>query len=1426
LALLACLLTLTLSAAAAQEKPSLAEASLAAGKALFEAGNFAEALEAFRPTEGIAPATLLKGSEKSSPAWKAWYESRYYSARCYLELKDYDRAESTLRSIVGAYDDAARMVEVGQSFFKIDRLDFVIELLGAWAAAHGDYGDIHILIGWAWFLRGDYDKTVESGRKAFAFGSYAPVPFFNAAIASLVQGKLREAFVWYARALELFADGQADTKDFLESSTIGDLDAYGPTAGAQGAFANFTRWLIWKKSGNEAARLVIIGRLGSEAGLRAELEAIEKQGGLAPTAWQYLADFHAAAGDDQAALRCLAAARREWPTYCIEDFRSDPDLARLVAKGGLGGFAAPAAIIPRTDYAKLGKSGGVEIVVQQGFTEDPGIDISPDGKLLILWSAADRRVALWDRRGRLLRSVSTPSDYPLRASFSPDGLSFAYLDAGGTLRLFDVYGRLLKTTGGEGDKIENFAFSPDGKSIALRTAKGIELRDLETLKTYAIIPTNTKAKVAPFAYASNGRAILACGDDDRLRRFGLDGSIEQTYPDYGDSPSAIVPLDGLRSFALKTANDRLLVCYASDGAIRQSIRVEGGIGNFAASADGRVGFLGAQSGLFAIDLVDFSVKASREGNFSYVPILACPDTGTALFVASNRVCEWDPSTGAYAEKGSMGKSPGEMGSFDVADSGKLIAAASEREFHAWQADGSLAFSRAWDDAKDGRRESTSLVFERGKDSLTGSYAVFGDESPPVVATYPLSLDLPSRSLERGLEAPFPIRLEPHSLNRDRRLALASGIVYNLGSRSVASALDVGEGVKKFTFQPRNVSDISFILKYFRDMEDDWWPNESLSPDGRLAISGRGYLDAFVFDVASGKRRFTLSGHESTILRTAFNPDGKLIATCGMDYTARLWSSEMGACLGVLTGHKGWVRCLDFSPDGSALATGSDDGAIMIWSTASLKAQRVLAVRSGAVEDLLYGADGKHLYSRSTDGVVTIWNLADPDQVTNNMSLYAVGDQWIMYTPDGYFDCSARGQDLVAAVRDLEVYSINQFAARNNRPDIILGRIGLVDAALVSHFREQFLKRLRRLGLTEATLAFDFAAIPRSVLAASSKAGRELVLDIGLDGAGADLRSWNLWVNEVPLFGAAGKAATGRKLSTREKIILNPGRNVIEVGCMNAMGLESFREPLEVAWEGVVEPRLYYLGFGVSTYADPKLDLRWADKDALDLAKLFAGLEGKGYSAVIARTWTNAEVSPASIAAAKAVLATARPEDSVILFISGHGLHDVDKESTYYYLTSGAAVGNLSGTAARFELVEGILQGIAPRSKLFLMDTCESGEAEDSGSVALSLAQRDRWIYNDLVRRSGAVVFSSCRGDEASYEFDDLQNGAFTAAIKDCLAGKAADSDGDGAISSLELRAYVGRRVAELVEARTGSELQHPTVDRDNLEQIVALPAPR
>jgi len=228
-------------------------------------------------------------------------------------------------------------------------------------------------------------------------------------------------------------------------------------------------------------------------------------------------------------------------------------------------------------------------------------------------------------------------------------------------------------------------------------------------------------------------------------------------------------------------------------------------------------------------------------------------------------------------------------------------------------------------------------------------------------------------------------------------------------------------------------------------------------------------------------------------------------------------------------------------------------------------------------------------------------------------------------------------------------------------------------------------------------------------------------------------------------------------------------------------------------EKKTKQNLYFLAFGISKYKDSSLNLKYADKDALDLAEKFRSMKGK-FADVFIKIYTNEEVTVSNIINAKSFASSAGVDDTFVLFIAGHGVYDTDKEATYYFLTHAAERNRLSATAVNFDRIEDILQGIAPRNKLFLMDTCESGELEESASKSYYamadkiginaraaraitvigkekkaaprkfLFQKNRYIYNDLIRRSGAIVFSSSLGGEFSYESDQLKNGFFTHSV--------------------------------------------------------------
>ncbi len=530
----------------------------------------------------------------------------------------------------------------------------------------------------------------------------------------------------------------------------------------------------------------------------------------------------------------------------------------------------------------------------------------------------------------------------------------------------------------------------------------------------------------------------------------------------------------------------------------------------------------------------------------------------------------------------------------------------------------------------------------------------------------------------------------------------------------------------------------------------------------------------------------------------------------------------------------------FSPDGKYIAAGGTSRAIDVFEIESLKHVAAYQGHLNALTCVDWSSSGSHLISSGKDGTTKVWNVATGAVVT----MVSRKGEWLAYTDDGYFDASRRGGMLAAAVTRMEGYSIEQLAVRNNRPDILLQRIEVGAKERQHHFEALYQKRLKKLGIREENLVSAFQLAPKISIAYLDKNDKIVEFAFSIDDFRNELTSYNIFVNDVPLYGSNGKPTSGKGQYIRAKIELTSGINKIEASALNSVGVESMRVGQHVSFQPKVQSNLYYLGFGVSDYDDPALELKYAAKDAKDLEKVFQS--ARGFNHVHTRTYLDGAVTVDTIFEAKQFLSKAKVDDVVVLFVAGHGLYGGNDSSDYYFLTHDTDLNRLSETAANFEAIENLLQGIPPRRKLFLLDTCQSGELDNEMKPAFltNAAQRglqargirkkkrtglygdyrrletdrNRYIYNDLFRRSGAIVLSSSRGSEWSFERDEFENGVFTEIVLRALTSRGADTDRDGLISTDELRAYVIRRVPEVT-----SGLQHPVVDRDNLYTSFSFP---
>lgn len=679
------------------------------------------------------------------------------------------------------------------------------------------------------------------------------------------------------------------------------------------------------------------------------------------------------------------------------------------------------------------------------------------------------------------------------------------------------------------------------------------------------------------------------------------------------------------------------------------------------------------------------------------------------------------------------------------------------------------------------------------------------------------------------------RGKAHSIGGNAAVFSPDGkTLYTGGSDGYLNILSLNSGNKSVRVKPNFVTDRAVTAL-------------AVHPDGKLIAVG-GHWDRFRILNQQGQIQASFDMPKGTpppfrsVDAMQFTPDGKLLAVASTRQGREVAFYDMNAQLQytISTGNRSSPGAMVISPSGRWLAT-TVNRDIGIWDLKTRERRNLFRGHRGTVDTLVFTPDERHIVSTGEDGTVRVWNMENGQ----SFAVLSDRDEWAMYTDDGYFDASRHGGDLVSLVRGQQSYSIDQIALRYNRPDLIYDRVGIGGQEYREHFRNHYEERLSRAQIKASSLTTW--SVPEVRVVDYRQDKRELNLNIEASDARDTLRSYQVYVNEVPLYAGVGKKIDGNTIRISESILLSAGKNKVEVSVFNQSGIESLRASVYAEYDARPVGDLYFVGMGVSKYRDSRLNLQFADADVTSLGTALKRYKG-AYGQVHSLQLTNERVTRESLGEIRTFLSKAGVDDTVILQVSGHGAYDLNAQATYYYLSHETDMKDLPNTAIAYHDLEALLSGIQPRRKLMLMDTCASGEIDpailaqiqgEAGTNKLTvrtgesslannrvkrrtyLYSRDRYIYNNLERRTGAIVFSSSLGDELSLESPVLQNGVFTYALLRILSDSKADLNGDGYLSMDEIETTVKATVSSVTRG-----LQHPTIDRDNIYQDFRLPVLR
>jgi len=235
--------------------------------------------------------------------------------------------------------------------------------------------------------------------------------------------------------------------------------------------------------------------------------------------------------------------------------------------------------------------------------------------------------------------------------------------------------------------------------------------------------------------------------------------------------------------------------------------------------------------------------------------------------------------------------------------------------------------------------------------------------------------------------------------------------------------------------------------------------------------------------------------------------------------------------------------------------------------------------------------------------------------------------------------------------------------------------------------------------------------------------------------------------------------------------------------------------------------LWVLAIGVSNYADERINLSYADHDAIQIAQMLKTQEGLLFREVFTHVLVNDRATREEILRAMSkFLGQAAPEDVIVVFLAGHGLQD-RQTGTYYFVPHNANTESLVYAGLPMPMFEEAVKRLRTNvdKLVLLLDTCHAGAMK----VTTRGVNTGEDLAEALAKASGQYVLSASKAGEESledesfaFEGSERAHGAFTYSLLRGFQGAAADSS--GVIWLSDLFGHVSREVPRLTQGQ-----QHP-----------------
>ncbi|MBX2930684.1 MAG: caspase family protein [Chitinophagaceae bacterium] len=600
-----------------------------------------------------------------------------------------------------------------------------------------------------------------------------------------------------------------------------------------------------------------------------------------------------------------------------------------------------------------------------------------------------------------------------------------------------------------------------------------------------------------------------------------------------------------------------------------------------------------------------------------------------------------------------------------------------------------------------------------------------------------------------------------------------------------------------------------------------------------------------FNIGITTDKNSSGNYSSSVNALAWSSNNKLIASGGAGQIVFI-NAETKNIVTTIKNLNG-VCSITFSPDNTKLAVGCADHTIKIIDLTTFTVINTLYGHENEVRSIEFTKDGNYIISSSLDSQIKIWNLTTGKNELSFITLSS-SNEFIIFNPQGYY-LSTKGSGKALAFRiKNEVYPFPQFDLKFNRPDIIIEALQKIFvqnsnelSPLKDAYKKAYLKRIQKMNFKEEDFNNTEFHLPTVNLDKVTNTDNSGKIIITATDTKYIIDRILIYADDVPVFGSKGfsvRDKNKKQITETLTIPLIEGVNNIQISCMNEKGVESLRLPLKLTGKTNKKPNLYIAAVSVSNYQNKEMNLTYSVKDGKDMLHYFSSLTTQ-YNNIFTDSLFDEKATVKNITALKNKFMQTQPDDVVLLFVSGHGLLDDDKN--FYYATYNMNFDNPAENGLPYDLLENILDSIPARKKLLLIDACHSGELDNdviidttknntSDGVVSTKGFRGSTIklkkkaglhnsfelmqqlFTNLSQGNGTMVISAAAGVGFALESAEWNNGLFTYTVLHTLKNNYGDANKNGHISVNELSNIVGNEVQRLSNGR-----QKPTTRRELLE---------